>query len=60
MIAPDYSLSGKITQEIDRAGRTKQSTFYFQLSLTDLRTGLAFWEDQHEISKLGKRATVGF
>ena len=58
--APDYSLSGKITQEIVRAGRAKQSTFRFQLSLTDLNTGLAEWEDEHELSKLGKRATVGF
>jgi PBP1b-binding outer membrane lipoprotein LpoB len=60
MIAPDYSLSGKITQRIVRAGRTKQSDYRFQLSLTDLRTGLAFWEDEHVIVKQGKRASVGF
>jgi uncharacterized protein (TIGR02722 family) len=60
MIAPDYSLSGKITQRIVRAGRTKQSDYRFQLSLTDLKTGLAFWEDEHVIVKQGKRASVGF
>lgn len=60
MKAPDYSLSGKISQTIVRSGRTKQSDYRFQLSLTDLRTGLAYWEDEHIISKQGKRASVGF
>lgn len=60
MKAPSFSLSGKITQSIVRAGRTKQSDYTFELSLTNLRTGLADWEDEHIISKQGKRASVGF
>jgi PBP1b-binding outer membrane lipoprotein LpoB len=57
--APDFSLSGKIIETRAKAGNVKQSTFSFQLSLTDNR-GLALWEGEEEITKQGKRATVGF
>ena len=48
LISPDYSLSGKIIQNNARAKRgllptIKQSEFAFQLSMTDLKTGLAVW-----------------
>ena len=57
---PDFTLSGKIIQTIARDGSTSQSTFSFQLSLTDPKTGLAVWEGEKEITKQGGRATVGF
>jgi uncharacterized protein (TIGR02722 family) len=57
---PDFTLSGKIIQTIARDGNTSQSTFSFQLSLTDAKTGLAVWEGEKEITKQGGRATVGF
>ena len=57
--APDFSLSGKILETRASAGKVKQSTFSFQLSLTDNR-GLALWEGEEEITKQGSRATVGF
>jgi PBP1b-binding outer membrane lipoprotein LpoB len=60
MEAPSFSLSGKIAQSIVRVGRTKQSDYTFELSLTNLKTGLADWEDEHVIVKQGKRASVGF
>ncbi len=56
---PDFSLSGKIIQTLARAGDTHQATYSFQLSLTD-RQGLAVWEGEKEITKQGKRASVGF
>ena len=48
LVSPDYSLSGKIIQNNARARRgllptIRQSEFAFQLSLTDLKTGLAVW-----------------
>ncbi len=52
MVAPDISLSGKILQRnlsIDR--RNQQIEYYFQLTLTDLETGLAIWEDEYPIIK---------
>ncbi len=61
MLAPHYSLSGKIIQSNARAGRVSQATFTFQLSLTDIETGLAVWEDEFEIVKQGKKkAAVGW
>jgi len=56
---PDFSLSGKIIETVARAGDTRQSTYSFQLSLTD-KQGLAVWEDEEEITKQGSRASVGF
>jgi PBP1b-binding outer membrane lipoprotein LpoB len=56
---PDFSLSGKIIETRARAGDVRQSTFSFQLALTDKR-GLALWEGEEEITKQGKRPSVGF
>jgi len=57
---PDFTLSGKIIQTIARDGNTSQSTFSFQLSLTDAKSGLAVWEGEKEITKQGARPSVGF
>ena len=57
--SPDFTLSGKIIETRVRAGNVHQSTFSFQLSLTDKR-GLALWEGEEEITKQGKRPSVGF
>ena len=57
---PDFTLSGKIIQLAVRAGGTTQSTYSFQLSLTDSKTGLAVWEGEKEITKQGTRPSVGF
>ena len=57
---PDFTLSGKIIQTVARDGNTSQSTFSFQLSLTDAKTGLAVWEGEKEITKQGGRPAVGF
>jgi len=56
---PDFSLSGKIIQTRASNGNTHQSTFSFQLSLTD-KNGLAVWEGEKEITKQGTRSSIGF
>jgi hypothetical protein len=56
---PDYTLSGKIIEDRTAAGRTKQTSYIFQLSLSS-RDGIAVWEDERTIVKQGKRASVGF
>ena len=58
-ILPDYTLSGKIIETAVRAGKTRQSTYSFYLALTD-RRGLALWEGEEEITKQGKKPSVGF
>jgi uncharacterized protein (TIGR02722 family) len=57
---PDFTLSGKIIETLARSGSTRQSTYSFQLSLTDSKTGLAVWEGEKEITKQGTRPSVGF
>ena len=51
VIAPDFSLAGKIIQQKASRGRTKESYFFFHITLTDLETGLAVWEDNVEVVK---------
>jgi uncharacterized protein (TIGR02722 family) len=59
-MSPDYTLTGKIIQVQARAGNMRQSTFAFQMSLTDARNGLAVWEAEKQIIKQGTKAGVGF
>lgn len=57
---PDFTLSGKIIETTVKAGRTRQSTYSFQMSLG--KGNYAVWEDEREITKSGKGkgASVGF
>jgi penicillin-binding protein activator len=57
---PDFTLSGKIIETVDRAGDTSRYTYTFQLSLNGTRSGLQLWEGEKEIGKQGTRAAVGF
>ena len=59
-IIPDFTLSGKILEVRAQAGSAKQVSYVFQLSLTEVKTGLAVWEEEKQITKQGKRSTVGF
>jgi len=61
MIAPDLSLSGKILQRNIRVDNSTQRVeYYFQMSLTDIKTGLAFWEDERVIGKRGSNKSVAW
>lgn len=63
---PDYALTYKILET--RAGadggflskNVKQTTYTFQMTLTDVNTGLAVWEDETQITKQGKQNQVGW
>ena len=58
LIAPELSLSGKIFERSIQISRKKQQVeYYFQLSLTDITTGLAYWEGEEVIAKRGKSVT---
>ncbi|MBC8327486.1 MAG: hypothetical protein H8E31_01940 [Planctomycetes bacterium] len=58
-ILPDVSLSGSIITMSAEEGRTKESVAIFKLTLTDLRTGLALWEDEAPIGKRRTRGLIG-
>lgn len=57
---PYYTLSGRIMEDQVRAGRTRQTTYIFQLALTEVNSGLAVWEDEVQITKQGTRPAVGW
>lgn len=59
--APDFSLTGKILQRIARTGNNKQLVeYYVQLTLTDVKSGLAYWESESIVRKLGSNKTTAW
>jgi uncharacterized protein (TIGR02722 family) len=61
MVAPELSLSGKLMQHNNRLGDGSQRVDYeFQLTLTQLRTGLGLWEGSEPISKRGPNQSVAW
>lgn len=58
-VPPELSLSGKILEAPNRYdSSTTQLDYYFQLSMTDVKTGLTIWEDERRIIKRGSSRTV--
>ena len=61
MIAPDLSLSGKIIQRNAAVSDDEQRVdYYFQLTLTDIHTGLALWEGETTIGKIASNKSVAW
>jgi hypothetical protein len=62
LVAPNMSLSGKMLQrnlKLDSGWFSSVDTrveYYLQLTLTDVKTGLALWEDEQPIIKEGDHA----
>lgn len=59
-VRPDLTLSGKITQIRRQAGSTRQTTYTFRLTLTDPATGLEVWTKVEDVTKQGRKDSVGF
>jgi len=61
LYAPDFSLTGKILQRISRTGKNKQLVeYYLQLTLTDIKSGLAYWENESIVRKLGSNKSTAW
>lgn len=59
MINADFGLAGYILQRSTKTADGDQLVdYYFQMQLTDAVTGLAMWEDEVLVSKLGSNETV--
>ena len=57
--APDMSLSGKIIQRTQKANSKNQLVeYYIQLTMTQLEIGLAIWEGETTIGKVGSNDSV--
>ena len=59
-LLPDYTLSGKILENRASAEGVQPASYIFQLSLTEVKTGLAVWEEEKTITKQGSKSSVGF
>jgi len=57
---PDFTLSGKIQESRVKQGRETLITYTFQLSLTDVRSGLAIWEAEEAIAKTSRKGGVSW
>lgn len=61
LIAPELSISGKIIQRNIRYDKnTEQVEYYFQLQLTDIASGLRFWQEEEILGKRGDRRNVSW
>lgn len=61
LIAPELSISGKIFQSNVKYDRKKQQVeYYFQLRITDMTTGLRFWQEEKVIGKRGSNKMVSW
>ena len=61
LIAPELSISGKIFQRnIRYSKKLQQVEYYFQLKITDLTTGLRFWQKETLIGKRGSSKSVAW
>lgn len=59
LVSPDFSLTGKIRQDDVRLSNGKtQVEYFFLLRLTDLNSGLVYWEDEQTIDKTGSTKSV--
>ena len=61
LIAPELSIAGKIFQRNIRYSKNRQQVeYYFQLKVTDLTTGLRFWQKETLIGKRGSNKSVAW
>ena len=61
IVAPELSISGKIIQRnIGYDKNRQQVEYYFQLMVTDLTTGLRFWQKEEIIGKRGSNKSVAW
>ena len=61
LIAPELSVSGKIFQKNLRYDKKRQQVeYYFQLKITDLTSGLRFWQKEVIIGKRGSNKSVAW
>ena len=61
LIVPELSISGKIIQRnVKYDKKTEQVEYYFQLRITDLTSGLRFWQEEQVLGKRGSSKNVSW
>jgi uncharacterized protein (TIGR02722 family) len=57
---PEYTLTGKILEDKSQAGSVKQTSYIFNLSVSEVATGNMVWAEQKIITKQGEKDSVGW
>lgn len=57
---PEYTLTGKILEDKASAGSMKQTSYIFNLSVNEVRSGNMVWAEQKIITKQGEKDSVGW
>lgn len=57
---PEYTLTGKILEDRANAGSMKQTSYIFNLTVNNVRTGTIVWADQKIVTKQGEKDSVGW
>ena len=60
VVAPVFTLGGKLIQQTDKLNGVTQNTYSFQMSLVNSKTGNTVWEDDRAIAKQTKKSNVGW
>jgi uncharacterized protein (TIGR02722 family) len=61
LIAPELSVSGKILQRnIKYDKNIQQVEYYFQLQLSDVKSGLRLWQGEEIVGKRGSKKSVSW
>ena len=61
LVSASYSLAGKIRQDnVKLANGKVQVEYFFLLRMTDLTSGLVYWEDERTIDKTGSSKSVSW
>ena len=57
---PYYTLSGKLLEDRVRQQANTSITYTFQMSLTEVKSGLAVWEAEEQLAKLAHKPAVAW
>ena len=49
-----------VAEDRSNAGSTRQSSFVFQLTLVEVKRGVAVWTEEKIVTKQGSKNAVGF
>ena len=58
--SPQYSLTLELIENATYVGNRSQKSYQIHMTLNQIGSGLAIWEDIQDINKVGRRAVVGF
>ncbi|MCI7485451.1 MAG: penicillin-binding protein activator LpoB [Helicobacter sp.] len=59
LLAPEYSLTAKVTEQVKNVGNKKRADYLFLFVLTDIKTGLVIWDHEEVIIKIIEKSQVG-